>query len=76
MFFIQSVKALIVMLVFSVILAETMAKPTSPQQVQEIIVEDLPPLEDDIHIDADSFPLAPDVPQGGRIGGARDYHIR
>lgn len=67
------------MLVLSVILAEVMAKPAAPQQVQEIIVEELPPLEDDTHIDADSFPLAPDVPQGSRVrsgGVGQDYHIR
>lgn len=75
MLFIQSVKTLIVMLVLSVILAEVRSKAV-PQQVQEIIVEELPPLEDNIQIDADSFPLAPDVPQGSRVGGLPDYHIR
>lgn len=78
MLFVQSIKALIVMLVLSVIIAE--ARPKGPpQEVQEIIYEELPPLEDDVHIDADSFPLAPDIEhihQDNRVGGIQDYHIR
>lgn len=75
MLFVRSIEALIVMLVLSVILAEARPKGTEPE-VQKIIVEELPELVDDVKIDADSFPLAPDVPQASRVGGARDFHIR
>lgn len=74
MVFIQNIKFLIVMLVLSVIATEIRGKP----QQTEVIVNDVPSLDDEIPIDADSFPLAPDVPgsQGMRISGVDDYHIR
>lgn len=75
MVFIQSAKTLIVLLMLSIIVAEARPK-AKPQRVQEIIIEEIPVLEDDPPIDADSFPLAPDVQQTDRVGGIRDYHIR
>lgn len=70
-----NIKTLFVVIALIVIVTEAMPRAT-PQEpdVQEIILEELPPLDDDTPIDADSFPLAHDVPQG--VGGVNDYHIR
>lgn len=61
-----------------VILAQAKPKPRPQEpEIPEIIIEeeDSSVYDDDQGpvIDADSFPLAPDVPQSG---GVEDYHIR
>lgn len=68
-----NIKTLFVLIALVVIVAEARPRAT-PQEPDEFILEDLPPLDDDTPIDADSFPLAHDVPQG--VGGVDDYHIR
>ena len=70
-----SIRILFAVIALIVIVAEARPQP-DPQvfEEQEFLVDDLPPADDDVHIDADSFPLAPDVPPG--VGGVDDYHIR
>lgn len=80
MLFIQNFKILFVVMCVCIILSEARPKPRpqDPEIPSEIIVEeggDSSAYEDDDGpvIDADSFPLAPDVPHSG---GVEDYHIR
>lgn len=82
MLFIQSFKTLFVVIALWLIVAEARPK-ASPQapELQEIYVEELPTFDEDPPIDADSFPLAPDVlnpsnQQTLQIGRFNDYHIR
>lgn len=73
--FSQSIRLLFVVIALSLIIVESKpnAKPQE-NEVQEVIIDELPDFEDDGPIDADSFPLAPDVHQS--VGGVHDYHIR
>lgn len=78
MLFNQSFKTLFVVICVFVILAQAKPKPRPQEpEIPEIIIEeeDSSVYDDDQGpvIDADSFPLAPDVPGSG---GVEDYHIR
>lgn len=71
-----NIRILFAVIALIVIVAEARPQP-DPQEFgeQEFLVDELPPpADEDIHIDADSFPLAPDVPPG--VAGVDDYHIR
>lgn len=74
MLLLHNFKLLFMVIALWMIVAEARPK-ASPQlpDVPEVLVEELPPLED-TPIDADSFPLAPDVPNQG-IDAFDDYHI-
>lgn len=71
----------VVVVVACVILTEARPQfPEPPEDIDgspEVIVEEVAAYDNDVGpvIDADSFPLAPDVPQSSR-GGVNDYHIR
>lgn len=71
-----NIRILLAVIALIVIVAE--ARPQAhPQgfEEQEFLVDELPPpADEDQQIDADSFPLAPDVPPG--VGSLDDYHIR
>lgn len=69
-----NIKTLFVVIALVVIVTESKPNAAPQEESQELIIEELPPLDDDTHIDADSFPLAHDFPQG--IDGVDDYHIR
>lgn len=71
-----NIRILFVVIALIVIVAEARPQP-DPQgfEEQEFLVDEFPPpADDDIQIDADSFPLAPDVPPG--VGAVEDYRIR
>lgn len=78
MLFIQSCKILFAMLVLNVIVMEM--RPDNgaphPQNEDDRFDESSSSITDDTPINADSFPLAPDVQDTPRMGVMHDYHIR
>lgn len=77
MLFIQSVKVLFAILVLNVIVTEMRPNDAPyPQNEDFRIDESTSKNSDDMPMDADSFPLAPDVQDAPRMGIMRDYHTR
>ena len=77
MLFIQSVKVLFAILVLNVIVTEMRPNDIPyPQNEDFRNDESSSSNSDDMPMNADSFPLAPDVQDAPRMGVMRDYHIR
>lgn len=75
--FMQSVKVMFAILVLNVIVTEM--RPNSapyPQNEDFLTDESSSPNSDDTPMNADSFPLAPDVQDAPRMRGTHDHHTK
>lgn len=80
MLFIQSFNVLFAILVLNVVVIVVEMRPDNsapyPQNEDFLIDESSSSNSDDTPMNADSFPLAPDVQDSPKMGVIRDYHIR
>lgn len=76
--FIQRFKVLFVILVINLIVIEMRPDNSDPYPQNEDHQIDGAPssISDETPMNADSFPLAPDVQDAPRMGVMQDYHIR
>lgn len=77
MLFVQSVKVLFAILILNVIVTEM--RPDSvlyPQNEDFQIDESSASVSNDTPMNADSFPLAPDIQDAPRMDSMRDYHMK
>lgn len=74
MLFIQRVKILFVMLLLSVIVAETRPNNDPYPQNEDFRIDEIPSPFSDKPMNADSFPMAPDVQDAPRMKGVHYNH--